>query len=128
MNAYFWIAIGSALGGMGRFWLSGLISRYSEVFPFGTLAVNVTGSFLIGLLAAIESPAERWLVSPVGRQFLMIGLLGGFTTFSSFSLQTLVLIRNGAWGLATLNIAGSVILCLISVWLGHLIGEVFNSQ
>lgn len=128
MSAYFWIGLGSALGGIGRFWISGIVSKHCASFPLGTLTVNVTGSFLIGLLASIEDPSGRWIVSPTGRQFLIIGLLGGYTTFSSFSLQTLTLARDGSWGLAGLNVLGSVILCLTFVWLGHLIGQSINSR
>lgn len=124
---YVWVALGSALGGTGRFWLSGVLARhFGETFPVGTLFVNVTGSFLIGLLAALSEPEGRWLIGPQARSFLLIGLLGGYTTFSSFSLQTLNLARDGEWLHAGLNVLLSVGLCLVAVGVGHLLGEVLN--
>ena len=100
--AYLWVALGGALGSVLRFGLNGLISaRFGETFPWGTLIINVTGSFLIGVFAAFADPDGRYLVSPGLRQFLMMGVCGGYTTFSSFSLQTLNLLRISAdfWGL-----------------------------
>ena len=124
---YFWIAIGSALGGVGRFALSGLIAgKIGEVFPWGTLVVNVSGSFVIGLFATLTGPDGRWLVGATARQFVMIGICGGYTTFSSFSLQTLNLMRDREWLFAAANIALSVILCTLAVWLGHLAAEAIN--
>src|SRR5579884_2424595 len=90
MMAYLWVAIGGALGSMARFWLGGVIAaRMGETFPWGTLIVNITGSFLIGLFFAITEPGSRWLAPPNAKVFLMTGICGGYTTFSSFSLQTL---------------------------------------
>ena len=127
MKDYFWIGLGSALGGVGRYWLSGFIAdRYGGAFPFGTLVVNVTGSFLIGLIATLTDPEGRILVSAQAREFLMIGILGGYTTFSSFSLQTLTLVREGQWLHAGANVALSLALCLLAVWLGHALAELFN--
>ena len=124
---YVWIALGSALGGASRYWLSGVLARrFGETFPVGTLAVNVTGSFLIGLLAALADTEGRLLISPVARSFLMIGVLGGYTTFSSFSLQTLNLARDGEWLYASANVSLSVVLCLLAVWLGHVVGQTIN--
>ena len=121
---YLWIAIGSAAGGVLRFWMSGWIGgRYGESFPWGTLVVNVLGSFLIGLVNGFAQPEGRIFIPSAGRQFLMIGILGGFTTFSSFSLQTLNLARDGEWLYAGGNIAGSVVICLVAVWLGHLCSQ-----
>ena len=98
MLTYFWIMFGGALGTGARFWASGLVAeRMGETFPLGTLFVNVTGSFVIGFFAAITDPAGPFLVSPRVRQFVTIGILGGYTTFSSFSLQTLDLARDGDW-------------------------------
>jgi len=117
---YLGIALGSAIGGIGRYYLQGVVARhYGAVFPLGTMAVNVLGCLVIGFVAAFTSPDGRLLVSPNVRQFVMVGLCGGFTTFSSFSLETLHLVRDGQWFRATLNVAGSVILCLVAVWLGH---------
>jgi fluoride exporter len=124
---YLWIAVGSALGGVGRYWLSGVIAqRFGEAFPVGTLIVNMTGSFLIGLVATLTDPEGRMLISPTARQFIMIGVLGGYTTFSSFSLQTLNLARDGEWLYAAANVVLSVVLCLIAVWLGHLLAQTVN--
>ena len=107
---YLWVAAGSALGGVSRHWISGFLAqRLGERFPFGTLCVNITGSFIIGLLAAFTLPESRLLLARSSRLFLMVGVLGGFTTFSSFSLQTLNLARDGEWLYAALNIAGSEI-------------------
>jgi CrcB protein len=128
MLAYLWVAIGGALGSVSRFWLSGLIAaRFGETFPLGTLVINITGSFLIGAFAAFADPDGRYLTSPSLRQFLMIGVCGGYTTFSSFSLQTLNLLREREWLYAFGNVFLSVALCLIGVWLGYLLGAIFNS-
>ena len=98
--AYLWVALGGALGSVSRYWLYGIIStKIGETFPWGTLAVNVTGSFAIGILAALASP-EGHMDSPsraFATQFLMLGVCGGYTTFSSFSLQTLNLLRDREW-------------------------------
>lgn len=127
MQIYLWIALGSALGGVGRYWCSGAIARHiGEVFPWGTLSVNVVGSLLIGLVATVSDPDGRLLMGPTARQFLMIGVFGGFTTFSSFSLQVLYMVRDGDWVPASLYILGSVALCLIGVWLGHALGIAIN--
>ena len=127
--SYLWIFIGGGLGSVARFALSGLVARrIGETFPWGTLAVNVTGSLLIGFIAAATAPEGRWLVTPGARQFVMLGLLGGFTTFSSFSLQTLELMRDGDWLRAAGNVVLSFVLCLAAVWLGHLLATGLNSN
>jgi fluoride exporter len=129
MLAYLWIAVGGALGSVARYWFSGIIGRqFGETFPWGTLLVNLSGSFVIGLLAALAEPGGRRFIGPTGRQFFMYGICGGYTTFSSFSLQTLELIRDGDWFKASANTAASVLLCLIAVWLGYALGAVFNTQ
>jgi CrcB protein len=130
MLAYLWVAIGGALGSVGRYWLSGLVAaRFGETFPLGTLVINVTGSFLIGIFAALAVPEGRMdsQSRAFATQFLMIGICGGYTTFSSFSLQTLNLLRDREWLYAGGNVILSVILCMIAVWLGWLLGSVFNS-
>jgi fluoride exporter len=125
---YFWIFVGSALGGVARYWCSGVAARLiGETFPWGTLIVNVVGSFIIGFFAAIAGPDGRWLVGTTGRQFVMVGFCGGYTTFSSFSLQTLNLMHDGEWCLVGLNIGASVVLCLLAVWLGHLAATNLNT-
>jgi len=124
---YFWIGLGSALGGMARYWLSGVIGeRFGEALPVGTLVVNATGSFVIGFLATLTDPDGRIYLSATVRQFLMLGICGGYTTFSSFSLQTLNLARAGEWLYAGANVALSVILCLLAVWFGHLVAEILH--
>jgi CrcB protein len=130
MFPYLLIAIGGALGSVGRYWLSGLAdTRVGETFPWGTLLVNVSGSFAIGVIAAVAAPEGR--LNPQSRafatQFFMIGVCGGYTTFSSFSLQTLNLLRDGEWLYAGGNALLSVFLCMVAVWLGWLLGSILNS-
>ena len=113
-----WVAVGGALGSVARYAFSGVAVRWlGAEFPYGTLFVNVTGSFTIGLLAALATDG-RPLLGADARAFLLVGVLGGFTTFSSFSLETLNLARSGALGPAILNVAGSLVLCLGAVSLG----------
>jgi CrcB protein len=127
MHTYVWVVIGSALGGAARYWCSDVVARLlGESFPWGTLFVNVTGSLIIGLFAALTAPDGRWIVGTSARQFVMLGLCGGFTTFSSFSLQTLNLLHDGEWLFAGFNILGSVALCLIAVWVGYVAGQYLN--
>ena len=118
---YLWIGLGSALGGMARYGCSGLAARYiGAAFPWGTLIVNVSGSLVIGILAALAAADGRLLISPDARAFLMIGVCGGFTTFSAFSIETLDLARDGVWLWAGANVVLSVVLCLLAVWLGYM--------
>ncbi len=127
MLSYLWIAIGGALGSVSRFWLSGVVSRHFETFPMGTLLVNVSGSFAIGFFATLTGPDGRWLAPTGFRQFFIYGVCGGYTTFSSFSWQTLELAQGGEWLQAGANIVGSVVLCQVAVWLGHLAAAAINS-
>ena len=123
----FWIFVGGGLGSLARWGLSGFIAHtVGETFPWGTMIINVSGSFVIGLFATATGPEGRWLAPASFREFVTLGLCGGYTTFSSFSLQTLNLARDGEWLAAALNIAGSVVLCLAGVWLGHLLGQTLN--
>jgi CrcB protein len=118
---YAWIAAGSALGGVARYACSSLLARtFGEGFPLGTLLVNVVGSFIIGFFATATGPDGRVLVSPDARLFVTVGLCGGYTTFSSFSWQTLVLVQEGEVVRAGVNVGASVGLCLASVWLGYI--------
>ena len=127
MLTYLWIALGGALGSVGRYACSSAAAHaFGETFPWGTLIVNVTGSFVIGAFATLSGPDGRWLLPPDARLFVTIGICGGYTTFSSFSLQTLNLIRAGEFSAALGNIAGSVILCLAGVWLGYVAGALIN--
>jgi CrcB protein len=114
-----WVALGGALGSVARYGCSMLVAGWiGETFPWGTLVINIVGSFVIGFFGVLTGPDGRALVSPDIRQFVMVGVCGGFTTFSSFSLQTLNLARGGDMLGAGANIVGSVVLCLIGVWLG----------
>ena len=116
---YIWIGLGSALGGMGRHWCTNVVARhFTEYLPWGTIVVNVSGSLAIGILAGLVAADGRPLVSPDARALLMVGICGGYTTFSSFSLQTLNLFRNGDWLWAGANILLSVVLCILAVWIG----------
>jgi len=129
MITYLYIAIGSALGGMARYWCSGFVAeRLGETFPWGTIFINILGSFVIGFFATFSGPDSRYIVSPNMRQFVMVGLCGGYTTFSSFSLQTLNLIRDGEVVAAGANIGLSVLLCLVAVWLGHIAAASLNQM
>ncbi len=130
MLAYLWIAIGGALGSVARFWFSGVVARqFGETFPWGTLLVNVSGSFLIGVLAALAEPGGRQYLKPGGREFFMVGVCGGYTTFSSFSLNTLQLVmRDGEWMKAGANVMASVGLCLVAVWLGYVLASGINGM
>jgi CrcB protein len=129
MAAYLWIAVGSALGGVARYWCSGVVARFiGETFPWGTIIVNVVGCFIIGVFATLTGPDGRVFADTLTRQFVMIGILGGYTTFSSFSLQTLNLVQDGEWWLAGANIALSVIACLVAVWLGFVIAASINAM
>ncbi|RAU20854.1 fluoride efflux transporter CrcB [Paramagnetospirillum kuznetsovii] len=117
---YLLVAMGSALGGTLRYWLSGMIAVWvGQSFPWGTLVINVTGSLAIGLFGTLTGPEGRVFVPGEWRQFFMVGVCGGYTTFSSFSLQTLTLVQDGEWLWAGINILLSVALCLFGVWLGH---------
>lgn len=131
--SYLWIALGGALGSVARYWLNGMVSAklaVGETFPLGTLVVNVVGSFIIGVLAALTLPEAR--VSSNARtfvaQFLMVGVCGGFTTFSSFSLQTFTLLREREWLHAGGNVLLSVALCLLATWLGFIVGLALTSS
>ncbi len=128
MTIYIWVALGGAIGTTGRYWLSGLVARHiGETFPWGTLLINVTGSFIIGFFAILTGPDGRVYVGSTARQLVMIGICGGYTTFSSFSLQTLNLMNEGEWFRAGGNIVLSVLLCLIAVWTGALLAGAINA-
>lgn len=124
MTSWLWVGLGSALGGMARYAVSGWVSqRAGESFPWGTLLVNASGSFLIGFIFVLTGAEGRLRLDPAGREFILLGLLGGYTTFSSFSLQTLNLARAGQWSWAAANIFLSVAICLIAVLLGFWLGQ-----
>lgn len=119
MAGTLWVALGGAVGSVARYWLAGLMAGLATAFPWATVLANVSGSFLIGLAATLSGPEGRLLVPPEIRQLVIVGLCGGYTTFSSFSLQTLQLAQEGRWLLAGGNVLLSVVACLLAVWLGH---------
>lgn len=111
---------GAGIGGVLRYWFSAIIQKhFSPYFPYGTLFVNILGSFLLGFL--IFGLDEKELVSPSLKLFLGIGICGGFTTFSTFSLETFYLLRNAEFFFATLNIILSVLASILGVYLAYLI-------
>ena len=119
----FFVGLGGLIGTVARYWLSGVIARrYGETFPFGTLVVNALGCFLIGFLFYFFY--DRALTSPTSRTVVFIGLLGGFTTFSSYGLQTFTLLKDGEMFLALANILASNVICLVLVWLGYTLAKV----
>jgi fluoride exporter len=127
--SYIWIALGAGLGGVLRYWCSGVAARLgAETFPWGTLFINVLGSSFIGFFATFSGPEGRALVAPNTRLFVMTGVCGGYTTFSTFSLETLRLMQDREWGYAALNVAASVGLCLLGVWLGHQLATSLNQR
>jgi CrcB protein len=121
--SYLWVTIGSALGGLLRYALTRLTLAYSIGFPCGTILINVLGSFVIGYFGTLTLQTGRYPLSDNLRLFVMVGICGGFTTFSSFSLQTFGLLRYGAWGRALANVLLSVVLCLTAVAAGHIVAQ-----
>ncbi len=129
---YLVIGLGGALGSMLRFGLGtfvdNTVSKAGQIFPWGTIVVNVTGCFVIGFIFTISAGEGRLMLSTLTRQFIMIGILGGYTTFSSFSLQTLTLAQDGQWSGAAANVLLSIVLCLVGVWLGALLAGSLNQM
>lgn len=120
MIIYLLIALGGALGSVARHWLSETVAARLDVpFPWGTFLVNVSGCLLIGFFASLPGPSWRQLGDSGTKAFFMVGVCGGYTTFSAFSLQTLNLLRLGEWTRAGTYVAASVLVCLLGVWLGH---------
>lgn len=120
-QAYLYVALGGAIGSVARFWMTALAATIlGPQFPWGTILINVLGSFVIGFYATFTGPDGRLAASFGARAFVMVGICGGFTTFSAFSLQTLELARQSHWLQAGGNIVLSVTFCLFAVWLGHM--------
>lgn len=122
---YAYVAAGAVLGGVSRYLASLLILPFFG-FPLATLFVNVTGSFIIGFYGTLTAPDGRLFATAEQRQFVMTGFCGGYTTFSSFSLETVRLLRAGMTGTALLNIAVSVVTWLLAVWLGYVLASRLN--
>jgi CrcB protein len=121
-NNYFLVFIGGGIGAVFRYWLSGVIPGYTgSQFPYGILIINILGCFLIGLLMAVAE--ERFAVSPMVRIFLTVGILGGFTTFSTFSYETIALLRDGELLKAALYVGSSVVFGLGATHIGSSIGK-----
>lgn len=121
------VGLGAMIGSVARNLVSvGLFYLLGPGFGWGTLAVNVLGSVLIGLYATLTEPDGRVFVTPARRQFVLAGFCGGFTTFSIFSLETLLLVERQAFTLAAINVGGSVILWLLAVWIGYRLGAHLN--
>jgi CrcB protein len=129
---YLVIGLGGALGSMLRFGLGSLIDtavqKAGQIFPWGTIVVNITGCFVIGFVFTVSTAEGRLFLSPLTRSFITIGILGGYTTFSSFSLQTLTLAQDGQWWGAAGNVLLSVVLCLVGVWLGAMLAGSLNQM
>ncbi|MDB6093053.1 MAG: crcB [Verrucomicrobia bacterium] len=123
MIIYLLIALGGAIGSVARHWLSEVVNaRWDGPFPWGTFLVNITGCIAIGFLATLTGPGGRFATGEA-RYFFMTGVCGGYTTFSAFSLQTLVLIRTGDTMRAAGYVVGSVLICLLGTWLGFAAGS-----
>lgn len=120
-----WIGVGGFLGAISRYILSFAMHKLigSYVFPYGTLTVNILGCFFAGLIGSITG--TRLLYHPNIRVFLLIGILGSFTTFSSFGFETLELFKEGSYLLASINISSSIFFCLLGVWLGNISARLF---
>ncbi|MCR4345812.1 MAG: fluoride efflux transporter CrcB [Sulfuricaulis sp.] len=116
------IAAGGAVGSLLRFWMSNWVHSFADrSFPYGTLVVNVLGCLLMGFLFVLF--IDRLSDNPVLRAGILIGILGGFTTFSAFSIETFNLIDQGAWAKAVANMSGSLVLCVGATWIGVLLGR-----
>jgi CrcB protein len=121
--SYLWVTLGSAIGGLLRYAITRLTLTLSISFPFGTVLINVLGSFVIGYFGTLTLQSGKYPASDNLRLFVMVGICGGFTTFSSFSLQTFDLMRSGGWGRALANVVLSVVLCVSAVAAGHLLAQ-----
>lgn len=128
LRSYLLVALGSALGGVARFACGTLALRLGAgAFPSGTLAINIVGSAVIGAFAVLTGPEGRLASSPGLQQFVMVGLCGGYTTFSAFSLQSVELVREGAFGRAALYVAASVGLCMAATFCGGVFAAGLNA-
>ena len=120
------VALGGALGSVARYWIALWLVPVSRSLPLGTIGINILGSFAISFFGTLTLAHGRFAAPEIWRMFFMVGVCGGFTTFSSFSLQTLDLLRSGATGRAMANVGASVLLCLLSVAAGHYAASAVN--
>ncbi len=121
MNVFL-VGVGGALGAVARYGLGGLVHRYtSPHFPYGTFVVNVSGCLVFGVLAGLAE--QRFVLGPQARAFLLIGILGGFTTFSSFTFESFQLLRDAEYARAIANVAGQVLVGLIALWAGFVVAR-----
>ncbi len=125
---YVYVTLGSALGGLLRYAITRLTLNLSTTFPWGTILINILGSFIIGYFGTLTLHGTRYEVPQNIRLFVMVGLCGGFTTFSSFSLESFDLVRSGHWARALANIVLSVVLCFTAVAAGHLLAHHTNAR
>jgi CrcB protein len=124
LKLIWYVAIGSALGGVARFWLGGFIQqRVGPSFPVGTLVINITGSFLLGVLMRYTLQSD--VVSPELRTMLTTGFCGGYTTFSTFTYETAMLVEDGEYGRASLYVGASLVIALIGMFLGFAVANQF---
>ncbi len=129
MLTYLWLGLGGAIGTMVRYFIDGVVSnRFGQTFPFGILVINASGSLIIGFFFGLFGLEGRWMIRPSLFSFLTIGICGGYTTFSSFSLGVLKLVRQHQWFYAGSYIVLSVISCLVAVWLGFLLAGAFSPK
>ncbi len=123
MTKYLVVAFGGALGSMLRFWAGGYVSgRLGTRFPYGTLLINITASFLIGLIMTLLSERTQW--SPNWRYLIPVGFIGGYSTFSTFEYETFRVFQDGEFLIAGMNVVFSVVAGFLSVWLGVITGRV----
>jgi fluoride exporter len=117
------IALGGSIGAVARYGLTGVVQRFTTpYFPFGTFVVNILGCFVFGVLAGVAE--HRFVLGPEARAFLLIGVLGGFTTFSSFGYETLQLLRDAEFMRASLNVVGQVVIGVCVMWLGFVLTRI----
>ena len=121
-----YIMLGGALGTLARYLFAVFALPISGELPWGTIIINIVGSFVIGFFGTLTLAHGRYPVPEATRLFVMVGVCGGFTTFSSFSLQTLDLLRGGAVVRAAVNVAASVVLCILAVAVGHILAAKLN--
>ena len=121
--SYLWVTLGSAFGGLLRYAITRWAVTVGLGSTWGTVAINIAGSFIIGFFGTLTLQGTRYAVPETTRIFVMVGICGGFTTFSSFSLQTFNLLRSGDWLRALANVLVSVVFCLLAVAAGHHLAE-----